>query len=75
MKDMHLVMLAEAGTTPGATGGADMSVVMNSITWVVDVVGKVWDVVTGNPYLLFGLGAAALTIGVGVFATIRGSVH
>lgn len=72
-----VAMLADAATTPGAdaAGSADMGVVVNAIGTVVSVVGKVWDVVTGNPFLLFGLGAAALTIGVGVFASIRSSVH
>ncbi|MBD5533981.1 MAG: hypothetical protein HDQ98_17625 [Lachnospiraceae bacterium] len=67
---MHMGLML-AAETPSA--GADMSVVVNAIETVVQVVGKVWDVVVGNPFLLFALGAAALTIGAGVFTTIRHS--
>ncbi|MBD5530592.1 MAG: hypothetical protein HDQ98_00095 [Lachnospiraceae bacterium] len=67
---MHMgIMLA--AETPST--GTDMSIVVNAIGTVVQVVTKVWDVVVGNPFLLFALGAAALTIGAGVFTTIRHS--
>lgn len=65
---MGIMLAAE---TPAA--GTDMSVVVNAIGTVVQVVGKVWDVVVANPFLLFVLGAGALTVGAGVFTTIRHS--
>lgn len=67
----NIVMLAD--TVVESPASADMSVVVNAIGTVVNVVVKVWDVIVGNPFLLFSTGAAALTIGAAVFVTIRHS--
>lgn len=66
-----MVMLAEASTP--TTG--DMSLVVNAMGTVVQVVGKVWDVIVGNPFLLFSLGAGALVIGTHVFRSVKNSAH
>lgn len=68
----NIVMLADAVVETPASG-ADMSVVVNAIGTVVSVVGKVWDVIVSNPFLLFCTGAGALILGAGVFVTIKHS--
>lgn len=61
------VMLAEAGT--GASGG--IGVIVSAVGDVVSMCGKVFDVMVGNPLLLFFTAAGVLSCAIGVFAHLK----
>ena len=52
----------------GATG---IAVVTGAISGVVDVVGQIFTVMTGNPYLLFFMAAGLLCVGIGIFKQLK----
>lgn len=52
----------------GVTG---IDVVTGAISGVVDVVGQIFTVMTGNPYLLFFMAAGLLGVGIGIFKQLK----
>ena len=54
----------------GATG---IAVVTGAISNVVDVVGQVFTVMTGNAYLVFFMAAGLLGVGIGIFKRLKGA--
>ena len=52
----------------GATG---IAVVTGEISGVFDVVGQIFTVMTGNPYLLFFMAAGLLGAGIGIFKRLK----
>lgn len=54
----------------GVTG---IAVVTGAISGVVDVVGQIFTVMTGNPYLLFFMAAGLLGAGIGIFKRLKGA--
>lgn len=56
----------------GATG---IAVVTGAISNVVDVVGQIFTVMTGNAYLVFFMSAGLLGVGIGIFKRLKGAAR
>ena len=54
----------------GATG---IAVVTGAIGNVVDVVGQIFTVMTGNAYLVFFMAAGLLGVGITIFKRLKGA--
>lgn len=48
-----------------------LSVITESIGTVISVVGKIFDVIVGNPYLVFLMAAGMLGVAIGVFKKLK----
>ncbi len=55
-----------------ATG---MDAVMSAMDTVTSLMGKVWTLMTSNPYLTLFVAAALIPIGVGVFSAIKNAAR
>lgn len=53
-------------TATGITGG---------IATITTVVGNVFDIISGNPYLAACLAAGLITVGIAVFSAIKGAAR
>lgn len=62
------IMLASAGTE-AASGG--IGAIISACTDVVSMVGSVFNVMVGNPLLLFYTAAGVLTCAIGIFAHMK----
>lgn len=56
----------------GATG---IAVVTGAISSVVDVVGQIFTVMTGNAYLVFFMAAGLLGVGITIFKRLKGAAR
>ena len=50
-----------------------MEAITTAIATVATVVGEVFQVMTGNPYLVFLLAASCVGIGISVFRRVKGA--
>lgn len=63
---MYLALAAtEAPTT--------LAPIVSSMTTLVDIMGEVWSVMTGNPLLVFFLGVSLFSVGIRVFKKVKGA--
>ncbi len=52
-----------------------MDAVMSAMDTVTSLMGKVWTLMTSNPYLTLFVAAALIPIGVGVFSAIKNAAR
>lgn len=62
--------LADTGTT--TTG---MPAVMQAMDTIVELMGKVWTLMTSNPFLTVMVATALIPVGVGAFCAIRNAAR
>ena len=55
------------------TANTGIAVVTGAISNVVDVVGQIFTVMTGNAYLVFFMAAGLLGVGIGIFKRLKGA--
>lgn len=60
-----------AGTV--ASGG--MSAVMSAVDTIVQLMGKVWDLLTSNPLLALFVAASLLPVGIALFTSLRNAAR
>lgn len=53
------------------TTNTGIAVVTGAISNVVDVVGQIFTVMTGNAYLVFFMAAGLLGVGIGIFKRLK----
>lgn len=52
-----------------------MSAVMSSLDTIVELSGKVWDLLTSNPLLTLFVAASLLPVGIGLFTSLRNAAR
>lgn len=52
-----------------------MSAVMSSLDTIVELSGKVWDLLTSNPLLTLFVGASLLPVGIALFTSLRNAAR
>lgn len=62
------------GDTSAVTSGG-MSAVMSSLDTIVELSGKVWDLLTSNPLLTLFVGASLLPVGIALFTSLRNAAR
>jgi len=61
------------GAVEVASGG--MSAIMSSIDTVVQLMGKVWDLLTSNPLLTLLVAASLIPVGISLFTGMRNAAR
>lgn len=67
------MFLALASGTETTTGG--MTAVMSAMDTIVELMGKVWTLMTSNPFLTVMVATALIPVGVGAFCAIRNAAR
>lgn len=62
------------GDTSAATT-TGMGAVMSSLDTVVELSGKVWDLLTSNPLLTLFVAASLLPVGIALFTSLRNAAR
>lgn len=52
-----------------------MSAVMSSLDTIVELSGKVWDLLTSNPLLTLFVAASLLPVGIALFTSLRNAAR
>lgn len=52
-----------------------MTTVLGAMDTVIDLTGKVWDLMTSNPYLVVFVAASLIPVGVRIFKSIRNAAR
>lgn len=52
-----------------------MDAIVGQLDGIVEVVGKVWDVISTNPLLQTFVGVSLLCIGIGIFSAIKNAAR
>lgn len=55
--------------------GGGMSAVMSAIDTIVQLMGKVWDLLTSNPLLALFVAAGLIPVGIGLFVSLRNAAR
>ncbi len=67
------MFVALASGTETTTGG--MTAVMSAMDTIVELMGKVWTLMTSNPFLPVMVATALIPVGVGAFCAIRNAAR
>ncbi len=60
-------------STTVTTGG--MSAVMGSVDTIIELSGKVWELLTSNPLLTLFVAASLLPVGIALFISLRNAAR
>lgn len=60
-------------STTVTTGG--MSAVMGSVDTIIELSGKVWELLTSNPLLTLFVAASLLPVGIALFTSLRNAAR
>lgn len=67
-----MFLALEAGSGVGTDG---MTAVMGAMDTIVELMGKVWTLMTSNPFLTVMVATALIPVGVGAFCAIRNAAR
>lgn len=60
-------------STTVTTGG--MSAVMSAVDTIIELSGKVWELLTSNPLLTLFVAASLLPVGIALFTSLRNAAR
>ena len=67
--------MRKEGQTEGAVTTTGMSAVIGAVDTIVELMGKVWELMTSNPLLTLFVAASLLPIGIALFTSLRNAAR